>query len=45
MADKTEAAREERFQVIDAFRGIAALWVVLYHFILRYRFGDMAYFA
>ena len=31
-----------RFQEIDVFRGLAALWVVLFHFVLRYQSPDMA---
>jgi peptidoglycan/LPS O-acetylase OafA/YrhL len=31
-----------RFQEIDVFRGIAALWVVLFHFVLRYQAPDIA---
>jgi peptidoglycan/LPS O-acetylase OafA/YrhL len=36
------AGRENRLQELDAFRGIAALWVVLFHFVARYPrlFGD-----
>jgi peptidoglycan/LPS O-acetylase OafA/YrhL len=33
MADRPEP---RRFQEIDVFRGIAALWVVLFHFVIRY---------
>src|SRR4051812_31849998 len=29
--------RAQRFQELDAFRGIAASWVVLFHFIARYQ--------
>ena len=32
----------QRFQEIDVFRGIAALWVVLFHFVLRYQEMGMA---
>jgi peptidoglycan/LPS O-acetylase OafA/YrhL len=31
-----------RFQEIDVFRGIAELWVVLFHFVLRYQAPDIA---
>ena len=31
--------RGRRFQELDAFRGIAALWVVLFHYL--YRYGEM----
>jgi peptidoglycan/LPS O-acetylase OafA/YrhL len=32
-----------RFQELDAFRGIAAAWVVLFHFVMRYQHTDMPF--
>ena len=32
-----------RFGELDAFRGIAAAWVVLFHFVMRYQHADMPY--
>jgi peptidoglycan/LPS O-acetylase OafA/YrhL len=36
MADKPVPSTARRFQEIDVFRGIAAMWVVLFHFVIRY---------
>jgi peptidoglycan/LPS O-acetylase OafA/YrhL len=36
MAGKTDFGERGRFQEIDVFRGIAALWVVMFHFIIHY---------
>jgi peptidoglycan/LPS O-acetylase OafA/YrhL len=36
MDSETEAGNARRFQEIDVFRGIAALWVVLFHFVIHY---------
>ncbi len=33
----------QRFHELDAFRGIAAVWVMLFHFGLRYQNADMPY--
>lgn len=34
---------DRRFQELDAFRGIAAAWVVLFHFAIRYQYDDMPF--
>ena len=36
-------ASRRRFHGLDAFRGIAALWVVLFHFVMRYQHADMPF--
>ena len=36
-------ASRRRFHELDAFRGIAALWVVLFHFVMRYQHADMPF--
>lgn len=33
----SDAPAHRRFEEIDVFRGIAALWVVYYHYVFRYR--------
>jgi peptidoglycan/LPS O-acetylase OafA/YrhL len=41
MADNPAAGGSRRFQEIDVFRGVAAFWVVMFHFVLRY--SDLKY--
>lgn len=42
MVDPSMAdASSRRFHELDAFRGIAAVWVVLFHFVMRYQHADM----
>jgi peptidoglycan/LPS O-acetylase OafA/YrhL len=42
VADPPETIGRRRFQEIDVFRGIAALWVMLFHFVLRYQEPDLS---